>query len=316
MKLSFIVPCYNESGNVTPFLQAVYENFPLTEEYEVVFVNDGSADDTFEKLKELKNTSPCNIKIINFSRNFGKESAMYAGLQNACGDIISIIDADLQQDPAIVKKMVDMLDANPDVDCICACQENRHDGKFTAFCKNIFYKLADKFTEISFRSGASDFRTFRKRIKDALLSMGEYHRFSKGLFSWVGFNTVYIPYTAKERQSGKSSFGFIKLFKYAVEGIVAFSTAPLKFASVIGSVATLFSIIYAIVTIIRKLVSHINVDGFTQLVILITFIGGIQLFSIGIIGEYLARNYIQTKNRPIYIAKEIITYEDKSSKSE
>lgn len=311
MKLSFVVPCYNESGNVEPFIKSIYENFPVTEDYEVVFINDGSADNTFEKLKEIKNTSPCNIKIINFSRNFGKESAMYAGLQNACGDLVSIIDADLQQDPAIVKKMVEMLDANPDIDCVCACQEDRHEGKITAACKNAFYKIADKFTEISFQSGASDFRTFRKSVRDALLSMSEFHRFSKGLFSWVGFNTVYIPYTAKERQSGKSSFNFIKLLKYAFEGIIAFSTAPLKFASVLGSLATLFSVIYAIVTIIRKLVSHINVDGFTQLVILITFIGGIQLFTIGIIGEYLARNYIQAKNRPIYIAKEIISYDKK-----
>lgn len=311
MKLSFVVPCYNEGGNVEPFIKSIYENFPVTEDYEVVFINDGSADNTFEKLKGIKNTSPCNIKIINFSRNFGKESAMYAGLQNACGDLVSIIDADLQQDPAIVKKMVEMLDANPDIDCVCACQEDRHEGKITAACKNAFYKIADKFTEISFQSGASDFRTFRKSVRDALLSMSEFHRFSKGLFSWVGFNTVYIPYTAKERQSGKSSFNFIKLMKYAFEGIIAFSTAPLKFASVLGSLATLFSIIYAIITIIRKLVSHINVDGFTQLVILITFIGGIQLFTIGIIGEYLARNYIQAKNRPIYIAKEIISYDKK-----
>lgn len=311
MKLSFVVPCYNEGENVGPFIQSINDNFPITEDYEVVFVNDGSADNTFEKLKEIKKSSPCNIKIINFSRNFGKESAMYAGLQHACGDLVSIIDADLQQDPAIVKKMVEMLDENADIDCVCACQEDRHEGKFTAMCKNAFYKIADKFTEISFQSGASDFRTFRKSVRDALLSMGEFHRFSKGLFSWVGFNTVYIPYTAKERQAGKSSFNFIKLIKYAFEGIIAFSTAPLKFASVIGSLATLFSIIYAIVTIIRKLVNNISVDGFTQLVIIITFIGGIQLFSIGIIGEYLARNYIQTKNRPIYIAKEIITYDDK-----
>lgn len=311
MKLSFIVPCYNEAENVEPFIQSVNDNFPITEDYEVVFVNDGSADNTFEKLKEIKKSSPCNIKIINFSRNFGKESAMYAGLQHACGDLVSIIDADLQQDPAIVKKMVEMLDENADIDCVCACQEDRHEGKFTAMCKNAFYKIADRFTEIPFQSGASDFRTFRKSVRDALLSMGEFHRFSKGLFSWVGFNTVYIPYTAKERQAGKSSFNFIKLIKYAFEGIIAFSTAPLKFASVIGSLATLFSIIYAIVTIIRKLVNNISVDGFTQLVIIITFIGGIQLFSIGIIGEYLARNYIQTKNRPIYIAKEIITYDNK-----
>ncbi len=311
MKLSFVVPCYNEADNVKPFIQSVYENFPVTEEYEVVFVNDGSADNTINNLKEIKKTSPCNVKIINFSRNFGKESAMYAGLQNACGELISIIDADLQQDPAIVKKMVKMLDENPEIDCVCACQEDRHEGKFTTLCKNAFYKIADKFTEISFQSGASDFRTFRKSVRDALVSMSEFHRFSKGLFSWIGFNTVYIPYTAKERLTGKSSFNFVKLLKYAFEGIIAFSTAPLKFASVLGSVATLFSVIYAIITFIRKLTSNINVDGFTQLVILISFLGGIQLFTIGIIGEYLARSYIQTKNRPIYIAKEIITYESK-----
>ncbi len=308
MKLSFVVPCYNEAGNVKPFIEEVYKNFPITEEYEVVFVNDGSADDTFKNLKEISQTSPCNVKVVNFSRNFGKEAAMYAGLQNACGDLVSIIDADLQQDPAIVKKMVEMLDSNSEIDCVCACQEERQENKFISKCKSAFYKLADKFTEISFQSGASDFRCFRKNVRNALISMGEYHRFSKGLFSWVGFNTVYIPYTAKERQSGKSSFSFIKLLKYAFEGIIAFSTAPLKFASVLGSVATLFSVIYAIVTIIRKLVSHISVDGFTQLVIIITFLGGIQLFTIGIIGEYLARNYIQAKNRPIYIAKEIIDY--------
>ncbi|MGN1203274.1 MAG: glycosyltransferase family 2 protein [Eubacterium sp.] len=315
MKLSFVVPCYNEADNVKPFIQEILSKFPITEEYEVVFVNDGSTDNTFENLKEIKRTSPCNIKIVNFSRNFGKESAMYAGLQNACGDLVSIIDADLQQDPEIVKKMVEMLDTNPDVDCVCACQENRQESKFTTLCKNTFYKIADKFTEINFQNGASDFRTFRKNVRDALISMGEYHRFSKGLFSWVGFNTVYIPYTAKQRQAGKSSFNFIKLLKYAFEGIIAFSTAPLKFASVLGSVATVFSIIYAVVTIIRKLVSNINVDGFTQLVIIITFIGGVQLFTIGIIGEYLARNYIQAKHRPIYIAKEIITYENKNQQN-
>ncbi|MCC8073782.1 MAG: glycosyltransferase family 2 protein [Clostridiales bacterium] len=309
MKLSFICPCYNEEGNVKPFLDLIEKNFPITEEYEIVFINDGSSDGTLERLKSLKNSSRSNIKIINFSRNFGKESAMYAGLEHSCGDYISIIDVDLQQDPAIVKQMVEILDRTPNADCVCACQENRHEGKFTTACKSAFYKLADKFTDISFENGASDFRTFRKSVKTAILSLGEYHRFSKGIFSWVGFNTVYIQYTANERNSGKSSFNFFKLLKYGINGIVAFSTAPLKFASVVGGVAILFSIIYMIVTLIRKLVSNINVDGFTQLVILIAFLGGVQLFTIGIIGEYLAKNYIETKKRPIYIAKEIIDYD-------
>lgn len=310
MKLSLVVPCYNEAENVEPLLKEIYSVFPLTRDYEVVFVNDGSKDSTFDKLKELNRTSPCNVKIINFSRNFGKEAAMYAGLQNSCGDLVAIIDADLQQDPAIVKIMVEMLNENKEIDCVCACQEERLEGKFASFCKNAFYKIADKCTEIPFRNGASDFRCFRKSMKDAILSIGEYHRFSKGIFSWVGFNTVYIPYTARKRKNGKSSFNFYRLLKYAFNGIIAFSTAPLKFATVVGSLATVFSLIYAVITVIRKLVSDISADGFTQLVILITLLGGIQLFTIGIIGEYLAKNYIQSKNRPIYIAKEIITYQN------
>lgn len=312
MKHSFIVPCYNEGGNVKAFIEEVYRNFPVTEDYEVVFINDGSKDNTLKALMDIKDTSPCNIKIIDFSRNFGKESAMYAGLQNACGDVLTIIDADLQQNPAIVKQMTDILDASPDIDCVCAYQQDRSEGKFTSFCKSAFYRLADKYTEISFREGASDFRTFRKTVRDAILSMGEYYRFSKGIFSWVGFNTEYIPYTADERQNGTSSFNFTKLLKYALDGIVSFTTAPLKFASVIGSGAILFSVVYMIITIIRKLVNNIAVDGFTQLVILIAFLGGIQLFTIGIIGEYLAKNYIETKKRPIYIARKIIDYDKKN----
>jgi glycosyltransferase involved in cell wall biosynthesis len=308
MKLSFICPCYNEAKNIDAFVKSVLVAFPITDEYEIVFINDGSTDDTFDELKKAKQNYPCNIKIINLSRNFGKESAMYAGLQNCCGDLISIIDTDLQQDPSVVKKMVDMLDLSPSLDCVCAYQESRNEGKFNALCKKAFYKIADKYTEISFKDGASDFRTFRKSVKDAILSMGEYHRFSKGIFSWVGFNTEYIPYTANERQNGKSSFSFFKLLKYGLNGIISFSTAPLKFASIVGSLAIFFSVIYAIITIIRKLVNNIAVDGFTQLVILIAFLGGIQLFTIGIIGEYLAKTYIEAKRRPIYIAKEIIDY--------
>ena len=308
MKLSFVCPCYNEEKNIAPFVSEIEKSFPLYSEYEIIFINDGSSDNTLAELKNAKRRSPCNIKIIDFSRNFGKESAMYAGLQNACGELISIIDTDMQQDPAVVVQMVKMLEASPELDCVCAYQENRNEGKFNSLCKKSFYKIADKYTEIGFKEGASDFRTFRKPVRDALLSMSEYHRFSKGLFSWVGFNTEYIPYTANERKNGKSSFSFFKLLKYGINGIISFSTAPLKFASVVGTVAILASIIYAVVTVIRRLVNDIAVDGFTQLVILIVFFGGIQLFTIGIMGEYLAKNYIEAKHRPIYIAREIIDY--------
>lgn len=308
MKLSFVCPCYNEAENIEPFVKSIMNTFPVYNEYEIVFINDGSTDSTLEQLKRIKALCPCNIKIIDFSRNFGKEAAMYAGMQHCCGELVSIIDTDLQQDPATVLQMVNMLDATPELDCVCAYQETRSESKFSILCKKAFYKIADKYAEISFRDGASDFRTFRKSVKDAILSMGEYHRFSKGIFSWVGFETEYIPYTAKERQNGKSSFNFIKLLKYGLNGIISFSTAPLKFASIVGGIAIFFSVIYAIITVIRKLVDNISVDGFTQLVILIAFLGGIQLFTIGIIGEYLAKNYIETKKRPIYIAKEIIDY--------
>ena len=308
MRQSFVCPCYNEEQNVEPFLRLVFESFPVIEDYELIFIDDGSSDGTLKKLKELKARCSQNIKIISFSRNFGKEAAMYAGLKHARGELITIIDTDLQQSPEVVKQMVAMLDENPELDCVCACQENRKENALISAFKKAFYKFADKFTDTHFVTGASDFRTFRSSVRDAILELGEYHRFSKGIFSWVGFNTEYITYEAKKRQNGKSSFGFIKLVRYAFGGIVAFSTAPLKFSSFVGSLAIIFSLIYMIVTLVRKIVSDINADGFTQLVILIAFLGGIQLFSIGIIGEYLGRNYMQSKNRPIYIAREILDY--------
>lgn len=315
MKQSFICPCYNEEKNIKPFAKAVLDAFANTDEYELVFINDGSADNTIGELKKLKKESCQNIKIINFSRNFGKEAAMYAGLEHCCGEYITIIDTDLQQNPEIVKKMINILENDENVDCVCACQENRHENAFFKFCKKSFYKFADKYTDTHFVDGASDFRTFRKSVKDAILSMGEYYRFSKGIFSWVGFNTKYIPYTAESRKNGKSSFNFSKLLKYGIDGIIAFSTVPLKISGYIGGATIFLSIIYIIITLIRKLVSNIEVDGFTQLVILISFLGGIQLFTTGIMGEYLAKNYIETKKRPIYIAREVIEYDEKNAKN-
>lgn len=315
MKQSFICPCYNEEKNIKPFAKAVLDTFANTDEYELVFINDGSADNTIGELKKLKKESCQNIKIINFSRNFGKEAAMYAGLEHCCGEYITIIDTDLQQNPEIVKKMINILENDENVDCVCACQENRHENAFFKFCKKSFYKFADKYTDTHFVDGASDFRTFRKSVKDAILSMGEYYRFSKGIFSWVGFNTKYIPYTAESRKNGKSSFNFSKLLKYGIDGIIAFSTVPLKISGYVGGATIFLSIIYIIITLIRKFVSNIEVDGFTQLVILISFLGGIQLFTTGIMGEYLAKNYIETKKRPIYIAREVIEYDEKNTKN-
>lgn len=306
MKLSLVIPCYNEEKNVSLFYEAVKNDFAQVDfDYELVFVNDGSHDATYKELRKLCD-GDIPVKIVNFSRNFGKESAMYAGLRESEGDYVTIIDADLQQKPSIALDMVKMLDEEPDYDCVAAFQEDRKESKLLVFFKNSFYKLINKYADTDFVRGASDFRTFRRPMVEAILSMDEYFRFSKGLFSWVGFNTKFIPYVVQERATGESKWSFRKLFKYALEGIFAFTTAPLRFATVGGLISALLSIIYLVVIVIQKLFFGINVAGFATIVVLILLIGGIELCCLGIAGEYIARIYIQTKNRPIYIAKEVI----------
>ncbi len=306
MKLSLVIPCYNEEKNVSLFYEAVKNDFSDVDfEYELVFVNDGSRDGTFKELKKLCN-GDLPVKIVNFSRNFGKEAAMYAGLRESEGDYVTIIDADLQQKPSIALDMVNTLDNEPEYDCVAAYQDIRNESKALVFFKNCFYKLINKFSDTEFTQGASDFRTFRRHMVEAILSMDEYFRFSKGLFSWVGFKTKFIPYVADERATGESKWSFTKLFKYAMDGIFAFSTTPLRISTIIGLVTALLSIIYLFVVVIQKLAFGINVEGYATIVVLILLLGGIQLCCIGIIGEYIARTYIQTKNRPIYIAKDVI----------
>ncbi|NCC87916.1 MAG: glycosyltransferase [Clostridia bacterium] len=312
MKLSLIVPCYNEEDNVYNFYNAVKDTFNnCSFDYEIIFINDGSHDNTFKNLKKIYKESLLKIKIINFSRNFGKESAIYAGLVKSVGDYVSIIDADLQQNPKFVLDMIEFLDNNDDYDCVATFQEKRKEGKALIFFKNSFYKVINKLTDLDFVNGASDFRTFRRSMAESLISMSEYHRFSKGLFSWVGFNTHYMPYQASERSAGKSKWSFRKLCRYAVDGIVAFSTTPLRISSIIGIFTAILSVIYLIVVIIQKIFLSIAVPGYATIVVLILLLGGLQLSALGIIGEYLAKIYIQSKGRPIYIAKEIISYEDK-----
>lgn len=306
MKLSIIIPCYNEEKNITLIHDCISKNFQKVKDYEMIFINDGSKDDTYKVLKEISSKSKENIKIIDFSRNFGKESAMYAGLENSIGDYVSIIDADMQQDPKLVLDMIEYLDNNEDVDAVAAYQEQRKEGKILTFFKNEFYKIMNKMSDTEFIQGASDFRTFRRSMVDSILSMKEYFRFSKGIFSWVGYRTHYMPYTVSERLNGKSSWSFIKLFRYAIEGIVSFSTAPLKMATFIGIISSMMSILYLIIVIIQKLVYGISVSGYATIVVLILLLGGLQLFCLGIVGEYIARTYVETKKRPIYIAKNII----------
>ena len=306
MKLSLVIPCYNEEKSVSLFYETMKKDFSDVDfDYEMVFVNDGSRDGTFKELKKLCD-GDVPVKIVNFSRNFGKESAMYAGLKESEGDYVAVIDADLQQKPSIVLDMVKTLDAEPEYDCVAAYQDERKESKLLVFFKNGFYKIINKFSDTEFVQGASDFRTFRRPMVEAILSMDEYFRFSKGLFSWVGFNTKFIPYEVQERAAGESKWSFRKLFKYAMDGIFAFTTAPLRIATIVGLLTSFLSIIYLFVVVIQKLVFGISVAGYATIVVLILLLGGIQLCCIGIIGEYIARTYIQTKGRPIYIAKDVI----------
>ena len=305
MKLSLVVPCYNEEKNVSLFYEAVKKDFTGVDfEYELVFVNDGSQDGTFKELQKLCG-GDLPVKIVNFSRNFGKESAMYAGLKESEGDYVTIIDADLQQRPSIALDMVKTLDNEPEYDCVAAYQDKRKESKLLIFFKRRFYNIINRYSDTDFVQGASDFRTFRRPMVEAILQMDEYFRFSKGLFSWVGFNTKFIPYEVEERATGTSKWSFRKLFKYAMEGIFAFTTAPLRLSTVIGFVTAFVSIIYLIAVVVKKIVWGIDVPGYATTVVLILLLGGIQLCCLGIIGEYIARTYIQTKGRPIYIAKSV-----------
>lgn len=311
MKLSLVVPCYNEAENVTAFQDAVIHAFEgCGYDYEIVFVNDGSQDTTLHNLRKIHAAQKCPVKLISFSRNFGKEAALYAGLEHANGEYISMIDADLQQRPEIVRDMVRILDEQPEYDVIAAYQDRRNEGKVLSFFKKSFYAIINKLSKVTLQPDASDFRTFRRSVRDSLLELTEYHRFSKGLFAWVGYDTCFIPYTACERASGTTKWSFWKLMEYAIEGIIGYSTAPLRLATVLGSATGIAAIIYLIWVIIEKLIWGIDVPGYATIIVLLLFFSCVQLFCIGIIGEYVGRTFEQSKDRPIYIAKEILDYED------
>lgn len=310
MKLSLVVPCYNEAENVAAFQDAVIQAFDgCGYDYEIIFVNDGSRDATLHNLKKIYAAQKCPVKVISFSRNFGKESGLYAGLQHASGEYISLIDADLQQRPEIVRDMVQILDEEPQYDVVAAYQDRRGEGKVLSFFKKSFYKIINMLSSVSLQPDASDFRTFRRSVRDSILDLGEYHRFSKGIFAWVGYETKFIPYTACERAAGTTKWSFWKLVNYAIEGIIGYSTAPLRLATLLGVVTGISAILYLISVIIEKLVWGIAVPGYATIIVLILLLGAVQLFCIGIIGEYVGRTFEQSKDRPIYIAKEILEYD-------
>lgn len=307
MKLSLIAPCYNEAENVAAFQQAVMDAFDgCGYDFEIVFIDDGSKDATLHELRKLHKAQKCPVKVVSFSRNFGKEAGIYAGLEHASGEYLCVIDADLQQRPEITRQMVQILDEQPEYDVVAAYQDRRGEGKLLSFFKKSFYSIINKLSDVSLRSDASDFRTFRRSVADSLLTLAEYHRFSKGIFAWVGYNTCFIPYVACQRAAGKSKWNFAKLLNYAIEGIIGYSTKPLRIATFMGFFTAIAALIYLVVVVLQKLIAGIDVPGYATLVVLTLLLGGIQLLCIGIIGEYVGRTFEQTKQRPIYIAKEIL----------
>lgn len=311
MKLSFVVPCYNEAENVSAFQNAVMQAFDSCGyDYEIIFVDDGSKDATLHELRKLFSKQLCPVKVVSFSRNFGKEAGLYAGLKHASGDYVSLIDADLQQNPAIVRDMVKILDEQPEYDVVAAYQDRRNEGKLLSFFKKSFYRLINRLSDVNLKSDASDFRTFRRSVAQSILTLGEYHRFSKGLFAWVGYSTYYIPYIAEDRKAGKTKWSFGKLCNYAIDGIIGYSTKPLRIATFIGSMTAIASFLYLLFVVLQKLIWGIDIPGYATIIVLILLLGGVQLLCIGIIGEYVGRTFEQTKQRPIYIAKEILNYED------
>ena len=311
MKLSLVVPCYNEADNVFAFHDAVIQAFDgCGYSYEIIFVDDGSRDATLHNLKKLHAAQKCPVKVISFSRNFGKEAGLYAGLRHASGEYISLIDADLQQRPEIVRNMVSILDDFPDYDVVAAYQDRRGEGKVLSFFKKCFYSIINRLSKVTLRPDASDFRTFRRSVRDSILELTEYHRFSKGIFAWVGYSTKFVPYTACPRASGTTKWNFWKLLNYAIEGIIGFSTAPLRLATVLGSISGIIALLYLLGVILEKLIWGIDVPGYATIIVLILFFGALQLFCIGIIGEYVGRTFEQSKDRPIYIAKEVLDYSE------
>ena len=310
MKLSLVVPCYNEAENVAAFQEAVIGAFDgCGYDYEVIFVNDGSRDATLHNLRKLHAEQKCPVKVISFSRNFGKEAGIYAGMTHATGDYISLIDADLQQRPEIVRDMVRILDEQPEYDVVAAYQDRRGEGKVLSFFKKSFYKIINMLSTVPLQPDASDFRTFRRSVRDSIVDLTEYHRFSKGIFAWVGFNTCFIPYTACERAAGTTKWSFWKLVNYAIEGIIGYSTAPLRLATCLGVLTGISAVLYMIWVVLEKLIFGIAVPGYATIIVLVLLLGAIQLFCIGIIGEYVGRTFEQSKGRPIFIPKEVLDYE-------
>lgn len=303
--ITVIVPCYNEEETINIFYSEVDRVTKIMKniKFEFIFINDGSIDNTLYLLKKLSNKDK-RVRFISFSRNFGKEAAMYAGLEYSKGDYVVIMDADLQDPPSMLPKMYEII-ATGEYDCIGTRRVTRKgEPPIRSLFARIFYKIINKMSNIDMVDGARDYRLMTRQMADAVIELKEYNRYSKGLFSFVGFKTKWLEYENVKRVAGETKWSFWKLFKYAVEGIIAFSTIPLSFSSVLGIVLCLLSLIFIIIIIIKTLIFGDPTSGWPSMTCIILFVSGIQLFCMGIIGQYLAKTYLETKKRPIYIVRE------------
>ena len=304
-KISVIVSCFNEQESLPLFYEEMSKVMESMSNYdfELIFVNDGSKDNTLKIMKEL-NQKDKRVRYVSFSRNFGKEAAMLAGLDYSTGDYVTLMDADLQDPPKMLPEMVKYIEEE-DYDCVGTRRVTRKgEPPIRSFFARRFYKIINHMSKVEMVDGARDYSLMTKQVRDSIISMKEYNRYSKGLFSFVGFDTKWIEYENVERVAGETKWSFWKLFKYAIEGITAFSTTPLILSSLIGIIFCILSFVAIIFIIVRTLVNGDPTAGWPSLVCIIVFVSGVQLFSIGIIGQYLSKTYLEVKNRPIYIIKE------------
>lgn len=303
MKISVVVPCYNEEESIELFYEEMCSvSREMDNEFEYIFVNDGSKDNTLDIIKNLSKKDS-RVKYISFSRNFGKEAAIYAGFSKANGDYVVMMDADLQDPPKLLPEMMEYI--NQGYDSVATRRVTRKgEPPIRSFFARLFYKIINKISNVDIVDGARDYRLMTAQMKDAIISLREYNRFSKGIFGWVGFQTKWLEYENIERVAGETKWNFWKLFLYSLEGIIAFSTAPLVLASMFGILLCLLAFVLIIFIIVRTMIFGDPVQGWPSLVCIISLIGGIQLLCIGIIGQYLSKTYLETKNRPKYIVKD------------
>lgn len=306
MFLSIIVPCFNEEEMVERFYEEVLEHIAKNKnfsKYEFIFIDDGSKDKTLSKIKKLREKDK-SVRYVSFSRNFGKEAGIYAGLKSSKGDLVVLMDADLQHPPSLFEKMSDLI-VNEGYDSVGAIREDRKgEGKIKSFLSRQFYKFINKISDTYIEENSTDYRMMTRDFVNSVLELSEYNRFTKGIFSWVGYKNTKIKYENVERENGRSKWSLLSLFKYSLEGIISFSTLPLIFSSLLGIICFLISIIMLLIFLIKAMVFGDPVQGFPTIICTIFFLGAIQLLSIGVLGQYLAKSYLEVKNRPIYIARE------------